>query len=141
METPSGRTRNWPTLVLEVTVSESAGKLMSDVKYWLCQAEGAVQAILSLKADRRHSTITVEKRVRNVETRHPQRDQSIVIRKCNTSVAVQGAPLRIEFDKVILCQPEPPREHDVLLDREELTDIATGIWVEQGFCTDENERL
>lgn len=37
---PRGRTKDWPTVVLEVALSETTRKVIRDVKYWLRQSQG-----------------------------------------------------------------------------------------------------
>jgi len=48
-------------MVLEVAVTEPASKLMSDVRYWFRQSNGAVQVALTLKINRRVPEITLAK--------------------------------------------------------------------------------
>ncbi|RMJ28112.1 hypothetical protein PHISP_01052 [Aspergillus sp. HF37] len=140
---PRGRTTaDWPTVVLEVAVSEPASKLMSDVRYWLRQSDGAVQVVLTLRVDRRIPEVTLEKWERNEDhdNRRPHREQSITIRKRATEVIeFRGDPLVIAFEKLFLRQPSAPREEDVRLGEEELRYLANSIWGVQGFHVDEDE--
>ena len=138
IKVPRGWTKDWPTVVLEVAVSETPRKLMGDVKYWLRQADGAVQAVLTMRANRRNSSITIEKWTRGHD-KEPSREQFVSISKDNDNVVVDGVPLIIEFERLFLHTPDSPREKDIKLDRDKLVDIAKAIWKSQGFEVEADE--
>lgn len=136
---PPNWPRNWPGVVLEVALSESASKVMSDVRYWVRQGDGAVQITLTLRIHRQNPRIIIEKWVQ-FSAGCPQRVQSIVVlRKHNGDFIVQGGPLVIEFDKLFLRQPKLPKEKDILLEDDQLISLAKQIWRNQGFYEDEDE--
>ncbi|GIK05321.1 hypothetical protein Aspvir_009428 [Aspergillus viridinutans] len=54
-----GQTRGWPTLVVEVGVSESMAKLRSDAKFWLNNSNGQTRIIVLVSAKR--GRVTFEK--------------------------------------------------------------------------------
>ncbi|KAL1989850.1 hypothetical protein VTN49DRAFT_7047 [Thermomyces lanuginosus] len=120
----------------EVAVGEMPRKLMSDVKYWLRQADGAVQVVLTMRVNRRNPSITIEKWARGHD-KEPSREQSISISKNNDNVVVDGVPLIIEFERLFLRPPASPSEKNVELGRNELVYIAKMVWESQGFEAEE----
>lgn len=142
MRLPRGRTADWPAIVLEVAVSESASKLMSDVRYWLRQANGAVQVALTLNINRRTPELTLERWERNDDggNEPPHRKQSITMRKCaKNHIEISGGPLVVDFEKLFLRKPDIPKERPIRLEAEDLRYIAISIWKVQNFYGDEDE--
>lgn len=129
---PHGRSRKWPTVVLEIAVSEAQSKLQSDVRFWLGQPD--VKVALTLAVDRKKPAITIAKW--EVVDGRQRRTQDIRIWKRNKhgrDIFVSDDPLEIGFEKLFLRPPESPREGDVRVGRQELIDLATEIWEEQEF--------
>ena len=58
---PPGHDRKWPTVVLEVAVSESQSKLQSDVRFWLREGQEKVKLVFTLAVDRNSPKITIDK--------------------------------------------------------------------------------
>lgn len=58
---PRGHDCKWPTVVLEVAVSESQSKLQSAVRFWLREGQGKVKVVFTLAVDRQSPNITIEK--------------------------------------------------------------------------------
>jgi hypothetical protein len=54
-----GQTRGWPTLVVEVGVSESMAKLRSDAKFWFNNSNGQTRIVILISAKR--NRVTFEK--------------------------------------------------------------------------------
>ncbi|GFF30573.1 hypothetical protein IFM51744_01179 [Aspergillus udagawae] len=54
-----GQTRGWPTLVVEVGVSESMPKLRSDAKFWFNNSNGQTRIVILISAKR--NRVTFEK--------------------------------------------------------------------------------
>ncbi|OJJ49266.1 hypothetical protein ASPZODRAFT_13991 [Penicilliopsis zonata CBS 506.65] len=55
---PKGRSRKWPTLVIEVGDSESYQKLVSDVAWWQSESQGDVQIVLTVGINQQRKEIT-----------------------------------------------------------------------------------
>ena len=129
---PPGHDRKWPTIVLEVAVSESVSKLQSDVRFWLREGQGKVKHVFTLAVDRNSPNITIDKWEpegdREVCTQHVTVYQGVHKHLYST-----GAPLTIEFSKLFLCDPEIPREKDIRFCENDLKEIATILWLAQGF--------
>ncbi|KAJ9192424.1 hypothetical protein DTO164E3_8356 [Paecilomyces variotii] len=134
---PPGRSKEWPTVVVEVAVSESASKAMSDVRWWLRQGDGDVQIVVILRVDRQGPKITLEKWGRG-SNEQPHRHSSVVVYKnSNQPIKVDDGPLVIEFEKLFLRAPDCPKEKDIILGDEELKGLAKRIWNAQGFYDEE----
>ncbi|RMJ23264.1 hypothetical protein PHISP_05872 [Aspergillus sp. HF37] len=127
---PRGRSRKWPTVVLEVAVSETRSKLQSDVRFWLGEAKGDVNIVFTLAINRQKPEVTIEKW--ELENNRPHRTQCINVSKgTNDHITVRNDPLVIEFEKLFLREPSVPKEKDIIIDRNELEDLATSIWLVQ----------
>ncbi|KAL1973328.1 hypothetical protein VTN31DRAFT_5963 [Thermomyces dupontii] len=110
---PPGRGKEWPAGVLEISHSGTPGKLMSDVCFWLREANGAVNFILTLQIDRHSPEIVLEKWARRRCPcgcdGPPHREQIITIYKRDEKIIVYGGPLVIEFERLFL---RPPRSQN-----------------------------
>ncbi|KAJ9410777.1 hypothetical protein DTO045G8_1683 [Paecilomyces variotii] len=132
---PQSRTssRDWPTVVLEIAVSEGPSKLISDVRWWIRQHNGATGIVLTLRVDRNTPKITLEKWTRGAQGR-PQQENSITItKKANNIVRIDNGPLVIPFEQILLRPPTEPREVDIVFDNQDLEEIANQIWTVQNF--------
>lgn len=131
---PPGYDRYWPTVALEVAVSEPASKLTSDIRHWFGKSEGKVNIVLTIRVDRKRPMITIEKW--EMAEDRMNRTQVVEIskrKKGDEETAVSGGPLLIEFDKLFRRAPEVPRESDIRIGEEGLSELASSVWVEQGF--------
>ena len=140
---PPGRGQEWPTGVLEISHSGTPWKLMSDVHFWLRQADGAVKFVLTMQIDRHSPEITLEKWARRScpcgLDGPPCREQIITVFKRDERIIVRGGPLVIEFERLFLRSPRTQTERDIRLNDEDLTELATDIWREQGFHSDPDD--
>lgn len=126
---PRGRSKNWPTVVLEVAFTEPQSKLSSDVRYWLHQSQGEVKIVLTLTIDRRKPNILLEK-WELLENRTQRIDISM---DANKGINIRGGPLVIEFEKLFLRPADSPKETDIMIDTDGFKRLATRIWEEQEF--------
>ncbi|KAJ5818815.1 hypothetical protein N7474_004406 [Penicillium riverlandense] len=131
---PPGCDRYWPTVVLEVAVSEPASKLTSDIRHWFGKSEGKVNIVLTIRVDRKRPFIAIEK----WEMAEDRMNRTQVVelskrKKGDEKTTVSGAPLLIEFDKLFRRAPEPPRESDIRMGQDGLSELASSVWVEQEF--------
>lgn len=121
-----------PTVVLEVALSEAESKLSSDVRFWLHHCGGKVKILLILAIDRIEPKITLEKR--ELWNGCPQRTGRVVISMgADKLINVDGGPLVIELEKLLLRPAGNSKEHDILIDIGMLEWLAKSIWAEQGF--------
>lgn len=140
---PEGRLREWPSLVIEVSYSNSAeenrAKLESDAVFWLGDAgvgvgapRGEVRVVLTLRVDQNPSTAMPAITIDKWEARSQggvERTQQVIIHKKGGSIS--GAPLVIEFEKLFLraaAADGGPREGDIEVDAEKLGKLGEMIW-------------
>ncbi|KAJ5542367.1 hypothetical protein N7535_004787 [Penicillium sp. DV-2018c] len=129
---PRGHPKDTPTVVLEVALSETRSKLNSDVRFWLGQAQGGVQVVVTLAIDPKEPHIRLEKWELRNDRQHRTGRVDISMGTKN-HIRVDGGPLVIELEKLLLRPAEDAREGDITIRVEQLEDLATGIWKEQGF--------
>lgn len=128
---PPGRTRAWPSVVLEVALSETQAKLRSDVRYWLRASEGDVKSVLTLSIDRGARRIVIRKWATNANGRQYEQQNVVISRAANGRVSITGAPLIISFEELFLRSPTVPRERNIEINDEMLEFIAAQTWEEQ----------
>ncbi|KAJ5835618.1 hypothetical protein N7447_001644 [Penicillium robsamsonii] len=111
---PRGRSKDWPSVVLEVTFSESRDKLQSDIRYWLRASGGdnwGTQGNNSI--NHLHQTVQISRK--------------------GSKITTTGSPLVIEFEKLFLRPPIEPRERNIHIDDGELQFLAEKVWDWQGM--------
>lgn len=143
---PPRRGKTWPTIILEVGVSESKKKLRNDAAWWLANSEGLVNVVITVSINQALPEITFESIVlerpilafRHGRPRYvPITRQSIVIRRPGgpnqpiTSVP-NTSPLMISCEE-LLCRPPIPPETDPNIPITSLEWIASLVWDEQGL--------
>ena len=134
---------DWPTIVIESGWSESLARLRRDAHFWLEDSGGDVKIVLLISIVRPAGTAGTARRMiiekwenrpvppnypatRSNTTQIPTQIHTITIdSNANT---VNGAPLTLEFPKIFLRQPVPPREHDFTFTAQDLSAYATNFW-------------
>lgn len=115
---PSNRSRDWPSVVMEIAYSEIESKLRSDVRFWMRASGGDVKVVLTLRINRQQPKIRIEKWVgsnnnnknNNNNNRH-HLDQSVNISKAESNcIILSNAPLTIGFEDLFLRPASIPRE-------------------------------
>lgn len=126
---PPGTPRR-PTVVVEIAITETNVKLRRDIGRWLDPINGLAKIVLALKADRQHPKITIERWQNTDANTEIELIQTIDIIESSEGdeVTVNGGPLLIPFHLLFLRPAEPPREHDIIIDEQELKDISQLIW-------------
>lgn len=113
-ELPHGRSDDWPSVVLEISFSETQSKLMSDVRFWLHESDSDVKIVLTLKIQRQRPEIIFEEwTINNREgpAAHPRsRDTPLAATSEHLAPAQNRAG---STDKMELSQtpPSPKDEH------------------------------
>lgn len=105
---PPNRSYNWPSLVLEVGLSEGPNRLGQDAHYWLNESNHLVRSVITMKITKTQIIITRNqggKRTRRKN--HILKIQRIVIRRNNSGQHhhMIGAPLTIPFEDLFLRLP------------------------------------
>lgn len=123
----AGRNHSWPSMVLEVALSESQAKLQSDVQYWFLAAPaGAVKIVLTLKINQRKEVV-IEKWENTRAQGGPRLEQKVVVSRTRANVTITGSPLTISFSRLFLRHPLTREEVDLQLDNQKLQFIAEMI--------------
>jgi len=126
---PPGTPRR-PTVVVETAISETDAKMLRDVGRWLDPIDGLAKAVLAIEADRWTPKITIRRWHYDSTNAIIENKQTIEIIKSNggDEVIVNGGPLLIPFDLLLLRPADPPREHDIVIVNQELKEIARVVW-------------
>ncbi|KAL2864452.1 uncharacterized protein BJX67DRAFT_220253 [Aspergillus lucknowensis] len=134
-----GRDYHWPTMVLEVALSERRSKLQSDIRWWFRAPPqaGAVSIVLTLRINRNKEEIIIDKWERSTAPDRGHLKQRVVVSRSQRAgnITIDGAPLIIGFNNVFLRPPLTPEEVDLQLDDEKLEFIAEMIWSRQYLDT------
>ncbi|KGO70592.1 hypothetical protein PITC_051860 [Penicillium italicum] len=131
-ELPRDRTKQWPSVVVEIGFSESPSKLRSDARFWLCESNGDVQSVITITIGRTSPNIVLEE-WQLVNNKVKRQQVTTIKRGEHNNIDVQGDPFIISFDKLFLRGPNIPRETDINLDNAMLTTLAWDVWDEQEF--------
>jgi len=134
---------DWPTLVLEVGVSESLPKLRNDARWWLSNSGGSVNIVLifhinqgakSILIERWETTSALTSRPITRSTARsngnqppaqiPTEMQAITV---DPNGVITGAPLTLDFHQIFLRQANPP-EHNMVFTAQDLRDWSDSIW-------------
>lgn len=139
-----GRDVKWPTVAVEVGVSESYRKLKADAEWWLTSSRGNVKLIIIVSINRKNPDIKFEtvaldqinlrlQRPRYVPTIRQSITTSREAKRPDAPITVNPAvPLTIQFEELFCRQPVPP-EHNIDLSPEQLREISTQVWKHQDF--------
>ncbi|PKX88745.1 uncharacterized protein P174DRAFT_455387 [Aspergillus novofumigatus IBT 16806] len=127
----AGRSRKWPTVVLEVGVSQGKSKLEEDARFWLEESEGEVKISPTISVGRRIPEIVLEKwKVRNGK---PAMAQKVTVWRQNQDILFDNEALVIEIEDLFLREADNPLEVNIEFDQGSLRRLAENIWLEQGF--------
>ncbi|KAJ5529140.1 hypothetical protein N7527_002533 [Penicillium freii] len=130
---PRGRSKDWPSVVLEVAFSESREKLQSDIRYWLRASGGDVKVVITLQIDQRSPNVTIENWGTQGNESVNHLHQTVQISRKGSKITTTGSPLVIEFEKLFLRPPVEPRERNIQIDDGELQFLAERVWDRQGM--------
>ncbi|CAG8888652.1 unnamed protein product [Penicillium egyptiacum] len=130
---PRGRSKDWPSVVLEVAFSESRDKLQSDIRYWLRASGGDVKVVITLQINQHSPNITIEDWGTQGDKSVNHLHQTVQISRKGSKITTTGSPLVIEFEKLFLRPPIEPRERNIQIDDGELQFLAEKVWDWQGI--------
>ena len=130
-----GRDMKWPTVVMEVGVSESIEKLKSDAVWWLANSVGQVKLVVIVSINQTSPEITFQTIVLDTATAIPTVRQSVttsrVPKQPDAPITTSPAePLIIRFEEMLCRQPVPP-EQDLQISLGELETASRYAWMEQ----------
>lgn len=135
MRIDPSRDNHWPSMVLEVALSERQAKLQSDIRWWFLAPppDGVVNIVLTLRINQNKKEIVIDKWEKSTATDRAHLEQRVVVSRSQRAgnVTINGAPLIIGFEKLFLRPPLTPEEVDLQLDDWKLQFIAERIWRRQ----------
>ncbi|KAG0639178.1 hypothetical protein HOY80DRAFT_1136958 [Tuber brumale] len=130
------RKNDWPTLVVETGASEPPGHQVSSSQWWFGQSAGEVQIVIHFSVSEPERHIHIEKwegeRVPNPQTTGAEPDTFRITPNKTQEIdiignVVTGAPLRLEFAKVML-RNRRNGERDIIFGVQELRQYAATVW-------------
>jgi hypothetical protein len=133
---PQGRSRQWPSLTVEVGVSESRRKLANDARWWLTESAGDVKNVITIYVRKARKEITFENwnlvlgpdgstfpRVTYRTVLCPKRDSDDI-------ETTNELPMTIQFEDLFLRPAEGPIEGDIKFEKDDMKEIADFVWDE-----------
>ncbi|KAK4862984.1 hypothetical protein LT330_010089 [Penicillium expansum] len=139
-----GRSTKWPTVTVEMGVSESYRKLKADAEWWLTNSRGDVKLVIIVSVNRKTPQIKFEtvtltpatlrlQRPRDVPTIRQSITTSRDPKRPDATITVSPlVPLTIQFEELFCRQPVPP-EHNIDLSPDQLREISGQVWDHQVF--------
>jgi hypothetical protein len=134
---PDGRSKQWPSVVMQCGYSDADGKLANDARWWLNASGGDVGTVLTISVWKKNKGITFERwELISYPTRGdpakmvPEVVQKVIVSKeSDEPVRITGAPLVIGFDKLFLRPAEKEKgEGDIIIGEEDLAMVAEHVW-------------
>ncbi|PWW75398.1 hypothetical protein C7212DRAFT_345380 [Tuber magnatum] len=127
---------SWLTLVIETGLSRCLPCLTADSRWWLEKATEAARMVTLISVSREEMRLHIEK-WENVSMPRPSVTHADQNGPMPTATKTQeidivgdvvtGAPLTLEFEKLMLPQPGA-REGDIIFDINDLQSFATRLW-------------
>ncbi|KAK2814022.1 hypothetical protein FQN50_000426 [Emmonsiellopsis sp. PD_5] len=133
---PQGRSRQWPTIVVETGFSESRPRLDEDAKFWLRESHGDVKIAIAAHISRRTGHIIFHVWEGGVVSRI-RKTQQVEIQRVNKQPVISGPldRLTLHFSLFLLRRPNAARgEKDIIIDRDELAQLAIETWEAMVAC-------
>lgn len=133
---PKDRSREWPTMVLEVEISEKPRKLAADARWWILESNNDVRTVVTISISRMQKMATLEKWAASSDaTKEPTVVYRTVLShdrdwQTKTIVATNNEPLVISFEDLFLRPADRKLESDIVLGIDDLKKIATDTWDE-----------
>lgn len=126
---PKDRSRDWPTMVLEVEVSGLPRKLAADARWWILESNNDVRTVVTISISRMQRMVTFEKRTssdatvayRTVLSQERERDRETILASTND-------PLVIPLEDLFLRPADGHLESDIVFGIDDLKKIATDAW-------------
>lgn len=131
---PPGRSKQWPSMIIEAGYSESKSKLAADARWWLQESAGDVKVALTISIHKSKREIVYEiwelvdghQTRAEPERRVPQSRQQVVVSQSQAAASVANAPLVIPFECLFLR--EAGAQEDLILTNDDLIELAEYVW-------------
>lgn len=137
-----GRDEKWPTIVMEIGVSNAFQKLRADAAWWLANSMGQVNLVLVVSIDQTCPEITFQTIVLDPESSAKRRYIPMVRQSVTTSRAPKQPdtpittspeePLIIRFEEMC-CRPPTAPESDIQISLHWLEMISRNVWMKQSY--------
>lgn len=132
---PKGRSRQWPSVTVEVGFSESRTKLANDARWWLTESAGYVKSIITIfiRKVRKEITFEVWSLVPGPNGMFPRVTYRTVLcqEKDGDNIEMSNeVAMTIPFESLFLRLAEGPIERDVEFEKDDLKYIADRVWDE-----------
>ncbi|KAG0124256.1 hypothetical protein HOY82DRAFT_510605 [Tuber indicum] len=127
---------DWPTLVVECGVSEPLSHLVNDAYWWLLGSRGEVKLVVLIFVSESDKHVHIEKwelvtgKNKRITRANPHSFRDIPTQTHELDIVgdvVTGAPLRLEFEKIMLRQPSS-EEGDIIFGTQDLKRLASFVW-------------
>ncbi|KAF3482648.1 uncharacterized protein GIQ15_01972 [Arthroderma uncinatum] len=136
--TPNGR--EWPSLTIEVGLSERPNKLAIDARGWLEAKGSETQVVITANIDQTVPQITFHKWELVAEACRATRSSLTlgettekVICKLENGVIEVSGQINIPFKKLVGREKQTDTEYDIVLTRADLAEICKPAWDAQNF--------
>ncbi|KAJ9271520.1 hypothetical protein DTO212C5_2312 [Paecilomyces variotii] len=137
---------DWPNFVIEAGYSENIPNLHMDARWWIENSGGQVLMVILIWISPRTKTVLIEKWIPsllNTDVRRSSRIAAsssssgatavkiaeISINQAGATSVITGAPLVLEFDRLVGRLPQHFNEGDVVYSQSELDYWARGLWI------------
>jgi hypothetical protein len=134
-----------PSLVLEVGLSEAAGKLRLDARGWIEATNSQTRIVITVRVMREipRMIIQIWERAASTPPRITRQYHACAImrqeiqisyNKQTQTISIPGN-MTLTFQKIFLrpIDPTKPIEQDIVIRQQELEDISREVWEAQGF--------
>ncbi|KAB8262129.1 hypothetical protein BDV32DRAFT_136828 [Aspergillus pseudonomiae] len=118
----------WPLLVVEAGVSESMPRLRCDASWWISNSNGEVQMVLIIEVSRNPKKVP-QTQVQPGPVCQAHKVWATMIDQQANPPMVLGAPLRLEFYKVIGRPAIPLMEHDIVFTSADLLEWSRYVFI------------
>ena len=125
---------DWPSVVIEVGVSESLSQLRTDARFWLTRSRGQTRIVILLSVKKATRVMKIERwehTPRTRLTRHPSPCYNPTKMQALTLQAngqLSGGPLLIPASKVYDTLPPGPGQNDFTFTAQELIQYIQEYW-------------
>ncbi|KAJ9314711.1 hypothetical protein DTO271D3_4957 [Paecilomyces variotii] len=140
---------DWPNFVIEAGYSENIPNLRMDARWWIENSGGQVLMVMLIWISPPTKTVLIEKWIPsllNTDVRRSSRIAAssssssssgatavkiaeISINQAGATSVITGAPLVLEFDRLVGRLPQNFNEGDVVYSQSELDYWARGLWI------------
>ncbi|KAJ9392158.1 hypothetical protein DTO063F5_917 [Paecilomyces variotii] len=137
---------DWPNFVIEAGYSENIPNLHMDARWWIENSGGQVLMVILIWISPPTKTVLIEKWIPSLLNTDVRRSSSIAasssssgatavkiaeisINQAGATSVITGAPLVLEFDRLVGRLPQNFNEGDVVYSQSELDYWARGLWI------------